>query len=147
MMTEKPATMLDNSNLRKAWEIAIESGDTTDEWEPWRDYFAESTFWPIGKKGKLIGFLMFHGMPDGSIMMHTIIEKKWIGRWVTKEMVKAFRTWDPGVDVVTLSNGKEKMLEFIGFDDSGSVEREYKVFIKRSKLKEEGECQQLFRLS
>jgi len=130
--------------LSKAWEIAASSGITSDSWEDWSRFFAASTFWPIGKEGEIVGFLMFHGMPDGTIMMHTIVESEWLGKWVTKTMVKAFRGWDPGLDVVTLVAPEiERVVVLIGFKDSGRVEGDYKVFIKQSKIRQEGLlCQQ-----
>lgn len=123
----------DHKLLRCAWKIATESGITQDEWEAWRDYFAASTLWPVAKHGELIGVIMLHGMPDGKIMLHTIIKPEWHVKWVTKDIIKAFRGWKPGVDVVTLSDGKDKAARLFGFR---TLDREpvgnYNWFIKEA---------------
>ncbi len=117
-------------SLRLAWEISIESGVTQDAWEPWRDYFAASTLWPIAKKGEVIGFIMLHGMPGGKIMLHTIVKPEWRAKWVTKDIIRAFRGWKPGVEVVTLAKGMDKAARLVGFKETGETHGEYKWFVK-----------------
>lgn len=125
-----------------AWKIATSAGITQDAWPDWAHYFAASTLWPIAKENKIIGFLMLHGMPDDTIMMHTIVAPEWEGRWVNKTILRAFRGWDCGCDVVTLvGEGKEKAAKVVGFEDSGKIVGSHKIFIKRSEIKET-RCQQ-----
>ena len=105
--------------FRKTWEIARESGVCHDEWEPWYECFKASTLWPVGNAaGELTGVILFHGMGDGSVMMHCVIRPDWEGRWINKTILKAFRNWKPGVPVVTLVADdpvRVKGVELFGF--------------------------------
>jgi len=104
--------------FRAVWGIARESGICQDEFEPWHECFKASTIWPIGSRsGEMIGAVMFHGMPDASIMMHVVVKPEWEGKWLNKSILKAFKGWQPGVSIVALAadGAREKALKRFGF--------------------------------
>lgn len=107
--------------LRATWQFARKSGGCTDEFEPWAECFKAATIWPIGTRdGKLVGTVLFHGMPDSNeIMMHTTVNSSHEGKWVNKTILRAFKNWQPGVPIVTLVKqgdpAREHAIKCFGF--------------------------------
>lgn len=116
--------------LRVVWKIARKMGLCDDEWEPWYAVFAASTVWPVARNGKIIGGVLLHGMPENKIMLHLVIEPKWTTKWVNKEIIRAFRGWRPGVEVIAPVNGQEKAARAFGFVPTEQKQDGYTFFSK-----------------
>ena len=84
-------TLLDAYNL--AWRAGVDVGPR----DKWLDLYRNNDheIWPIAKGGRFIGFFLIHQVDQGQVMAHIVVLPEWHGRWVTKQMVNAYRLWKP----------------------------------------------------
>lgn len=99
-----------------------------EEWLRWASENAE--FWPIIKRGELIGGVLFKGHT-----VHIAVKPEWQGRWVTKSMLRAYPLWKPQADVVApIFKTRRQAIELaerLGFERLEETDHYY-LYVKRA---------------
>lgn len=76
-----------NDLLRQCYDIMLECGQKAPPFDEWAAHATDNAeVWPINRGAEMVGFVMFKGHT-----IHVSVRPAWQGRWVTKEMVRAWR--------------------------------------------------------
>lgn len=77
-----------NDALRDFYEILGACGMQRPPWDVWYAAATDNAeLWPIIRGGRMIGGVLFKGHS-----IHIAVLPEWQGRWVTKSMLRAWRT-------------------------------------------------------
>ena len=108
-------------------ESGVEFGQAKHDWV--RSIAGRSELWPVMKHGEFVGGVLFI---DNTV--HIAIKPEWKKRWATKEMLKAYPSWTPQIDVlapIRKSNTDSiRLAKHLGFEEQDETETHY-IFVKR----------------
>lgn len=116
--------------LAKFHEIATKAGLPIEPWDEWSQTFTPEVteVWPIIKGEETIGGVLFwHNT------IHIAVLPEWQGKWVTKDMIKAYKTWTHTVPIVAMiklgDSHLEKFATRFGFVRR-AIDEKYSYYIK-----------------
>jgi hypothetical protein len=118
------------TNLERFCDIAIESGIPIQDRDAWmRVHELNSEVWPIQKDGQMIGGVLFFGET-----VHIAVKPEWKKRWATREMLRAYPTWTPLIDVLApiakTNLDSIRLAEHLGLERSRETDTHY-IYVKR----------------
>lgn len=117
------------SYLSEFYGIMGKCGMDRPPLEAWLAHARENAeLWPIVKQGKLVGGIFFKGH-----IIHIAVLPEWHKRWITKEMLRAYRTWTHDCEIVAHPPQDNKaaraLLEALGFKYR-TTQREFAIYVK-----------------
>lgn len=116
--------------LRDFYEVMGECGMTRPPWQTWHAHATDNAeLWPLmDKDRKLIGGVFFKGHT-----VHIAVKPEWQGRWISKALLKAYRTWTHPIPIfapIKPDNTKAVQLATrLGFRFSAK-EAEHDIYVK-----------------
>lgn len=118
------------TQLEKYLEIAIESGIEIDDRAAWlRDFSTDSEIWPIQKNGEMVGGVLFKANT-----VHIAVKPEWQKKWATREMLRAYPSWTPQIDVLApirkTNTDSIRLAQHLGFERREETDTHY-IFVKR----------------
>jgi RimJ/RimL family protein N-acetyltransferase len=122
--------------LRDFYDVMGACGMLRPPWEAWRAAYSENAeLWPITDRNhgdKLVGGVLFK---DHTV--HIAIAPEWQRRWVSKALLRAYKTWAPACDVYAtpaIDNTTAcKFAERLGFQRRGETEDgQYAIYVKEA---------------
>lgn len=112
-------------------EILLESGiDLGMDKHDWlRSIAGRNELWPVMKDGEFVGGVLFI---DNTV--HIAIKPEWRKRWATKEMLRAYPSWTPQIDVLApirkTNTDSIRLAEHLGFEKQEETDTHY-IYVKR----------------
>lgn len=83
--------------MRRFHQILEATGQNPPPFEAWSARFpaGRRDLWPLCKAGQMIGGVLFLDN-----VAHIAVLPEWQGRWLTKGLLRAYRTWTHAVPIV-----------------------------------------------
>lgn len=118
-------------SLERLYDIFLESGSELGQSKHdfVRSIQGRYELWPVMKRGEFVGGVLF---VDNTV--HIAIKPEWRRRWATREMLKAYPSWTPQIDVLAPIKKDNQdsitLAKHLGFELSEENETHY-IFVKR----------------
>jgi RimJ/RimL family protein N-acetyltransferase len=106
--------------LRDFYDVMGACGMTRPGWEAWHAWATDNAeLWPLtDKTGKLVGGVFFKGQT-----VHIAVHPEWQGRWISKALLRAYKTWTHECEIVAAPEVGNKparnLAERLGFEYRG----------------------------
>lgn len=82
--------------MRDFYDVMQACGMNVPPIEAWLAHYSQnSELWPIMREGKMIGGVLFKGH-----LVHIAVRPEWHGRWITRDMLRGYRSWIHDVPIV-----------------------------------------------
>ena len=102
-------------------------GESKHDWV--RSIQGRYELWPVMKCGEFVGGILFI---DNTV--HIAIKPEWKKRWATREMLRAYPSWTPAIDVlapIRKSNDDSiRLAKHLGFEMTDETDTHF-IYTKR----------------